>query len=244
MKSNAKITVIIPAYNEEKSIDKVIQAIPEWIDEIIVVDNGSTDNTGSVARDNGARVVQEPKRGYGTACLTGIAAIQTSDIVVFLDGDFSDYPGDMHLLVDPILSGEAEMVIGSRLLGITEPGSLALQARFGNMLACFLIKKIWKVKFTDLGPFRAIRYSTLLELGMRDPNYGWTVEMQIRAAQQNIPSLEVPVRYRKGIGKSKVSGTIPGVIGAATTLLGTIFWAALFTKSFNRKTKEFDTKKQ
>lgn len=237
MRSNSKISVIIPAFNEANSIAKVIQAIPSWVDEIIVVDNGSTDGTGSIAQDCGARVIHETKRGYGTACLTGIAAIQTTDVVVFLDGDFSDYPEDMHLLVDPILAGQAEMVIGSRILGNPEPGALVLQARFGNMLACYLIHLFWKKRFTDLGPFRAIRFPTLQQLGMKDPNYGWTVEMQIRAAQQNVQSIEVPVRYRKRIGKSKVSGTIRGVIGAGTKILGTIFWAAFWRKSFDRGMK-------
>ena len=232
LRSDSKISVIIPAVDEERSIGKVISAIPGWVDEIIVVDNGSKDATASVARANGARVISEPKRGYGTACLAGIAALDDPDIVVFLDGDFSDHPEEMHLLVDPILDGRDEMVIGSRVLGRREPGALAPQARFGNLLACFLMRMIWRAKFTDLGPFRAIRYSTLKKLGMRDPNYGWTVEMQIRAAQQKIPFREAPVSYRKRVGKSKVSGTVRGVIGAGTKILGTIFWAALLRKSF------------
>ncbi|MFQ5583016.1 MAG: glycosyltransferase family 2 protein [Calditrichia bacterium] len=230
MRKNAKIAVIIPAINEEKSIGKVVSDIPAWVDDIVVVDNGSGDNTISIAEAAGARVLSELRRGYGSACLTGIASLDNPDVVVFLDGDYSDYPGEMDTLVDPILDGEVEMVIGSRVLGEAERGALTPQARFGNWLACMLIRLFWKVRFTDLGPFRAIRYQTLLALNMRDPNYGWTVEMQIKAAQNGIPSLEVPVRYRKRIGKSKVSGTLRGVIGAGTKILSTIFLAAIFLR--------------
>lgn len=227
MRRNAKIAVIIPAINEEKSIGKVVSEIPAWVDDIVVVDNGSGDNTISVAEAAGARVLSELRRGYGSACLTGIASLDNPDVVVFLDGDYSDYPAEMDTLVDPILDGKVEMVIGSRALGDAERGALTPQARFGNWLACRLIRLFWKVRFTDLGPFRAIRFQTLLALNMRDPNYGWTVEMQIKAAQNGIPSLEVPVRYRKRIGKSKVSGTLRGVIGAGTKILSTIFLAAI-----------------
>ena len=239
MRNEAIISVIIPAINEEKSIGKVIKEIPNWVDEIIVVDNGSKDNTISVAEKAGARVILEEQKGYGSACLIGIRSLQNPDIVVFLDGDYSDYPEDMPHLVDPILNNQAEMVIGSRVLGKAEKGALTPQARFGNWLACKLISLFWRVQFSDLGPFRAIRYSTLLNLEMRDPNYGWTVEMQIKAAQKSIPSMEVPVRYRKRIGKSKVSGTVRGVIGAGVKILSTIFWAAISEKKNSNMKSSF-----
>jgi glycosyltransferase involved in cell wall biosynthesis len=227
MRNDVKIAVIIPALNEEQSVGKVIAAIPRWVDDIIVADNGSTDKTAEVARAHGARVVSEPRRGYGSACLTAIAALDNPDVVVFLDGDFSDYPEEMARLVDPVVSGEADLVIGSRVLGRREPGALTPQARFGNWLACTLIRLIWKVGYTDLGPFRAIRASTLLGLGMRDPDYGWTVEMQIKAARDGVRVQEVPVSYRRRIGKSKVAGTFKGVLGAGAKILLTIFMAAL-----------------
>jgi glycosyltransferase involved in cell wall biosynthesis len=230
LREGLRISVIIPAINEEKSVGKVIKEIPDWTDDIIVVDNGSTDNTIPVAEKAGARVVLEKQKGYGSACLTGIDSLQNPDIVVFLDGDYSDYPVDMSNLVDPIINNQAEMVIGSRALGNAEKGALTPQARFGNWLACKLIFLFWGACFTDLGPFRAIRYSTLLNLGMCDKNYGWTVEMQIKAAQKAIPSMEVPVRYRKRIGKSKVSGTLQGVVGAGVKILSTIFKAAIAEK--------------
>lgn len=226
MKDNHKIAVIIPALNEERSIGKVIGEIPPWVDDIVVVDNGSSDQTGEVARAAGARVLQEPERGYGAACLTGIAALREPDIVVFLDGDYSDYPQEMTALVEPIIADQADMVIGSRVLGEREKGALSPQQIFGNWLACRLIRWFWKADFTDLGPFRAIRYSTLQSLNMRDRNYGWTVEMQIKAAQRGLRSREVPVRYRKRIGKSKVSGTVRGVISAGAKILWVIFLSA------------------
>lgn len=226
MKDNHKIAVIIPALNEERSIGKVIGEIPPWVDEIVVVDNGSTDRTLEVARAAGARVLQEPERGYGAACLTGIAALQEPDIVVFLDGDYSDYPQEMAALVEPIIADQADLMIGSRTLGEREKGALSPPQIFGNWLACRLIRRFWKADFTDLGPFRAIRYSTLQSLNMRDRNYGWTVEMQIKAVQRGVRSREVPVRYRKRIGKSKVSGTVRGVIGAGAKILLVIFGLA------------------
>jgi glycosyltransferase involved in cell wall biosynthesis len=227
MKDNTRVSVIIPVLNEEQSIGKVISAIPAWVDDIIVVDNGSTDRTAEVAHDHGARVVPEPRRGYGSACLAGIAALRDTDVVVFLDGDFSDYPEEMGLLVDPITSGKAEMVIGSRVLGRRERGALTPQARFGNWLACLLIRLFWNVRYTDLGPFRAIRYTTLNRLCMRDRSYGWTVEMQVKAARDKVPVLDVPVSYRPRIGKSKVSGTLRGTIAAGVMILSTIFLARL-----------------
>ncbi|RMI02444.1 MAG: glycosyltransferase family 2 protein [Calditrichaeota bacterium] len=227
MKENQRISVIIPVLNEEKSIGRVLADIPRWVDEVLVVDNGSTDRTVEVAQSHGARVIHEPERGYGAACLAGIAHLNRPDIVVFLDGDYSDYPEEMELLVAPILRGEAEMVIGSRVAGKAEKGALTPQARFGNWLACRLMRLFWGVQYTDLGPFRAIRHSALCFLEMRDRNYGWTVEMQIKAAQRGVRAKEIPVRYRKRIGKSKVSGTIRGVIGAGTKILSTIFLSAI-----------------
>lgn len=230
MRKNAKISAIIPAINEEQSIGKVINDIPHWVDEIIAVDNGSEDNTAGVARSAGAKVLHEPRRGYGSACLRGIANMNRPDIVVFLDGDYSDHPEEMAVLVDPIINGDADMVIGSRVLGNAEKGALTPQARWGNWLACKLIYLFWRVRYTDLGPFRAIRFSTLNELNMRDPNYGWTVEMQIKAAQKGVKAIEAPVSYRRRIGKSKVSGTIRGVILAGTKILAVIFAAAILDK--------------
>ncbi len=227
MKNNHRISVIIPALNEEESIGRVISDIPSYVDEVIVVDNGSQDRTVEIARSLGARVLNERERGYGIACLTGIANLSNPDIVVFLDGDYSDYPEEMDLLVSPIIEGRAEMVIGSRIAGESQQGALTPQAVFGNWLACRFMRWFWGVHYTDLGPFRAIRYDTLLSLGMRDHNYGWTVEMQIRAAQRSVRELEVPVRYRKRHGgKSKVSGTIRGVVGAGIKILSTIFISA------------------
>jgi len=227
MRDDANIAVVIPALNEEHSIGKVLDAIPQWVDEVVVADNGSTDNTVEVARAHGARVVVEPRRGYGSACLKGIAALDHPDIVVFLDGDFSDHPEQMDTLVDPIVAGEVDLVIGSRVLGRHEPGALTLQARTGNRLACSLIRLFWGVRYSDLGPFRAVRYSTLQALDMSDPDYGWTVEMQIKAALQKVPCVEVPADYRKRIGKSKVSGTVRGILGAGYKILSTIFLSAL-----------------
>ncbi|GAB4342754.1 MAG: hypothetical protein Kow0099_20550 [Candidatus Abyssubacteria bacterium] len=232
----ASIAVIIPAFNEEASIGKVLAAIPLWVDDIIVVDNGSTDGTAEVARSHGARVISEGRRGYGSACLAGMAALGSPDVVVFLDGDFSDYPEQIDRLVDPILRNEAEMVIGSRLLGRREPGALTPQAVFGNWLACTLMRWLWRVSYTDLGPFRALSMAALKRLDMQDRNYGWTVEMQIKAARHGLRVRETPVDYRCRIGRSKVSGTVRGVIGAGAKILFTIFKYAL--ESLRRKTCE------
>lgn len=223
MRGDAEIAVLIPAFDEEKAINKVIAAIPAWVDDIIVVDNGSTDRTARVARSSGARVIFESRRGYGFACLAGIDSLRDPDIVVFLDGDYSDHPNEMARLVDPIVGGQADMVIGSRVLGEHERGALKPQARLGNWLSCLLIRLFWGIKYTDLGPFRAIAYQSLRSLDMRDTTYGWTVEMQIKAAQKKIRTIEVPVSYRARIGHSKVSGTLKGVLFAGGKILYTIF---------------------
>lgn len=219
-----KIAVIIPAFNEEASIGKVLQAIPPaLVAEVLVVDNASTDQTARVASENGARVVTEPRRGYGSACLRGIAALSAdSDCVVFLDADFSDHPDEMPLLVDPIARDEADLVIGTRMLGQREPGALYPQAYFGNRLACFLIRLGWGFRYTDLGPFRAIRRRSLEKLQMRDTNFGWTVEMQVRAVQEGLRITERPVSYRKRVGVSKITGTISGTVKAGAKILYTI----------------------
>jgi len=230
MRNETKVAVIIPALNEEKAIGKVVANIPLWVDDVIVVDNGSQDGTEAVARASGARVLLEPRRGYGYACLTGIRALRQTDIVVFLDGDFSDDPREMDRLVDPIIAGRVDMVIGSRITGRRQPGALTPQARFGNWLACILMRLFWRARFTDLGPFRAIAYPALVGLRMRDPNYGWTVEMQIKAAKQGLHFIEVPVSYRRRIGLSKVSGTVKGVFLAGTKILYIIFRSALSTE--------------
>ena len=221
------VKVVIPAQNEERAIGKVISEIPDWVSEVIIADNGSTDNTAQVAKDHGATVISVPEAGYGRACMGGIAAAREYDIIVFLDGDASDYPEDMSLLVQPIRDGEADMVIGSRVLGELEKGSLTPQQRFGNSLACWLMKLIWKHTYTDLGPFRAISREGLEKLNMEAATFGWTVEMQIRALKQGLRCQDAPVRYRKRIGKSKISGTVKGVIMAGVYILGTIFAEAV-----------------
>jgi glycosyltransferase involved in cell wall biosynthesis len=238
MIENKKVVVIIPAFNEEESIPKVIKDIPSFIDEIIVANNGSTDNTAGVAAKLGATVVTENERGYGAACLKAIDYIknknlsadrQDYDIAVFLDGDYSDYPEEMAVVVEPIIKNDYDLVIGSRMIGKREKGAMLPQAVFGNWLAAFLVKLFWNYKFTDLGPFRAIKYSSLLQLNMQDRNFGWTVEMQIKAAKQKMKCIEVPVRYRKRIGESKVTGTIKGTVKASVKILYLIF-ASLFKK--------------
>ena len=226
--SRPDIRVIIPAFNEQNAVGLVIDEIPyEWVSEIIVVDNGSTDDTFGQAQGKGATALREPNRGYGNACLKGLAHLAESsaetDIVVFLDGDHSDYPEQLPELVQPIIDDEVDMVIGSRSLGQQEKGSMTIQQIFGNWLATFLIKLLYGVKYTDLGPFRAIRYSSLLNINMQDKNYGWTVEMQLKAAKLNLRVKDVPVNYRRRIGVSKVSGTLKGTIGAGYKILYTIF---------------------
>ncbi|OWP63257.1 UDP-glucose--dolichyl-phosphate glucosyltransferase [Hymenobacter amundsenii] len=224
------IDIIIPAFNEERSIASVLAEIPaELVREVIVVDNNSSDQTGAVAAAAGATVLREPRPGYGHACLAGMAhcfarpAAEQADIIVFLDGDYSDYPADMTALVQPIVRGEADLVIGSRALGEREAGSMLPQQIYGNWLATTLLRWFYGARFTDLGPFRAIRREALQRIGMRDTTYGWTVEMQLKAAKLKLRSVEVPVRYRRRIGVSKVSGTVKGTLGAGYKILWTIF---------------------
>ncbi len=217
------IRVIIPVLNEEKAISKVLAALPEGISEIIVVDNGSRDKTVQIAAEFGATIHFEPRKGYGSACLTGIRHLQEdTDIVVFLDGDFSDFPEELPLLLTPILEEDVDLVIGSRTLGISEPGALLPVARFGNALSTLLLYWGFGYRFTDLGPFRAIRFSALKQLQMMDPNFGWTVEMQAKALRHKLKVTEVPVSYRRRIGISKISGTIRGSIKAGFKILWVI----------------------
>lgn len=225
MKNGSKIAVIIPAFNEEKSIPKVIHDIPTFVDEIIVVNNGSSDGTVEAAINAGATVLNEKEKGYGAACLKAIDYLHNRnyDIVVFLDGDYSDYPKEMNLIINPILNGDYDFVIGSRMAGKREKGAMMPQAIFGNWLASLLIRIFWGYKYTDLGPFRAIRYYSLLKLEMQDRNFGWTVEMQIKASKLKLRTIEIPVRYRKRIGQSKVTGTIKGTVKASVKILYLIF---------------------
>ena len=220
----SRISIIIPAYNEESSIGLVLDALPqEKLHEIIVVDNGSTDATARVAQKHGARVVKEPRKGYGSACLKGIDELDAPDIVVFIDGDFSDFPEEIVLLISPIETGEKDFVLGSRMILPKSQLALLPQARYGNRLAVFLIKLFFKHEFTDLGPFRAIRYSSLMSIGMKDMDFGWTVEMQIKAVRNGLRIREVAVYYRKRVGNSKITGTGLGTFRAGTKIIYTIF---------------------
>ena len=228
--SKPKIDVIIPAYNEEKSIGLVLENIPwDLVNEVLVCNNASTDGTAEVAKQGGAIVLDQPQKGYGSACLKGIEYITQKpeedqpDIVVFLDGDFSDHPEEMPDLVRPIIEENMDMVIGSRALGNMESGAMMPQQIFGNWLATNLIKLFYNVQFTDLGPFRAIKWSSLVDLKMADPDFGWTVEMQVKAAKMKMRCMEIPVKYRRRVGVSKVSGTIRGTILAGHKILWTIF---------------------
>jgi len=222
-----EILVIIPAFNEAQSIGKVISEIPDLISEIIVVNNNSTDDTAAIASVTGATVLFEEQMGYGYACLKGInyagKRSKTPDIIVFMDGDYSDFPEDLHKVIAPILAGDVDFVIGARDKALREDGSMTPQQVFGNWLATSLMKMLFKAKFTDLGPFRAIRYEQLMALEMEDKTYGWTVEMQLKVLKKKIAYIEVPVRYKKRIGISKVSGTIKGSIFAGIKILGWIF---------------------
>lgn len=222
------IDVIIPAYNEEKSIGKVLNDLPfELVREVLVCDNNSTDDTKLIAERYGAKVIPATVQGYGSACLAGLAHIskrhEKPDVIVFLDGDYSDHPEQMKDLVELIQKGEADLVIGSRALGNMEKGSMQFQQIFGNWLATTLIKLIYGYEFTDLGPFRAVRYTSLVEMNMLDKDFGWTVEMQVKAAKMSLRTREIPVNYRRRIGVSKISGTLKGTFLAGHKILWTIF---------------------
>jgi glycosyltransferase involved in cell wall biosynthesis len=220
-----RILVVIPAFNEARAIGQVIGDIPDGlVDEVVVVNNASTDETVANARAAGATVLTEPRRGYGWACLRGIAyaATKQPDLLVFLDGDYSDHPQEMTRLVEPILNDQADFVLGSRMLGERERGAMLPQAILGNWLACTLMRWIWGAQYTDLGPFRAIRFQDLLALQMQDKTFGWTIEMQIKAVRAGLRTTEVPVSYRRRVGVSKVTGTVSGTVKASAKILWTI----------------------
>jgi glycosyltransferase involved in cell wall biosynthesis len=228
-----RFALIIPALNEEAAIGPTLDALPgAALAQLIVVDNGSTDRTAEVARAHGAEVVAEPRRGYGQACLAGMAALHPEITVVgFMDGDGSDDPADLPRLLDPIARGEAEMVLGSRVLGTREAGALTPQQRFGNALATALLRLLHGARHTDLGPFRAIRRDALERLRMCDTNYGWTIEMQIKAARHNLRVKEIPVSYRRRrAGQSKISGTLRGTFSAGMKIIWTILRYSLRTE--------------
>jgi len=223
---------VIPALDEERAIGRVVDAIPDWADEIVVVDNGSRDGTAQIAAEHGARVVLEPRRGYGAACRAGVRELpsgeEAPDVVVFLDGDFSDDPREMGALVAPILDGRADLVIGSRALGRSEPGALAIQQRLGNAMTCALMRALFGARCTDLGPFRAIAKDALGRLALDDLGLGWTVQMQVRAARRGLRTVEVPVTCRRrAAGRSKISGTVRGAVGAGTTFMRVILREAI-----------------
>lgn len=224
---NPDIKVIIPAYNEADSIAAVIKEIPDSVSEIIVVNNNSSDNTLNNAENAGATVVTENRKGYGYACLKGMQYIAEQSnpphIIVFIDGDYSDYPEELTKIVAPILQDDKDFVIGARVKRLREGGSMTPQQIFGNWLATFLMKLFFGATYTDLGPFRAIKYDKLLELQMEDKSYGWTVEMQLKVLKKKLSYTEVPVRYKKRIGISKVSGTVKGSIFAGIKILSWIF---------------------
>jgi len=222
-----KIVVIIPAYNEEESIPLVIKDIPKTVDEIIVVSNNSTDNTEDNAKKAGATVLVEHQKGYGYACLKGMDYISKQkvkpNIIVFLDGDYSDYPEELTKIVQPIIEDNIDFVVGARVKSLREEGSMTVPQIFGNWLATSLMKLFFRSTFTDLGPFRAIKYEKLLDLNMEDKTYGWTVEMQLKSLKKKYTYREIPVNYRNRIGVSKVSGTIKGAIFAGVKILTWIF---------------------
>ena len=241
----ADVVVIIPALNEEASLPHVLADLPP-VAGVLVIDNGSTDATAEVALRAGARVLHEPRRGYGAACLCGLAHVEQSAgqghpaprIIVFLDADYSDHPELLVSLVEPIRAGEAELVLGSRLLGKREAGAMPPQAVFGNRLACFLMRLLFRSTYTDLGPFRAIDYRALRKLNMRDSGFGWTVEMQIKAVRLGMRVRELPVPYRRRIGRSKISGTLLGTVRAGYTILYLIAKHAVLSRSWLRATRK------
>ena len=233
-----RILVIIPAFNEARAIGRVVGDIPaDLVEEVVVVNNASTDETEANARQAGATVLREQQRGYGWACLRGIAYARTRqpDVVVFLDGDYSDHPDEMTQLVEPLRQGTADFVVGSRMIGRREPGAMLPQALFGNRLACFLMRLFWKARYTDLGPFRAIGFDDLLALDMQDKTFGWTIEMQIKAVLAGLRIVEVPVSYRKRVGVSKITGTISGTVKASAKILWTIARFAVRSAGLKRQ---------
>ena len=223
---DATIDVVIPALNEEASLPLVLADLPQPpVRRVVVADNGSADGTARVAREGGAEVVAAPRRGYGSACLAGLAHLRQTGppgVVVFVDADYSDHPDELPSLVAPILAGEADLVIGSRVLGHRERGALLPQARAGNLVACLLIRLFYGHRFTDLGPFRAIRWDALERLDMADPDFGWTAEMQVKAVRRGLRSTEVPVSYRRRTGVSKITGTVSGTLRAGYKILWTV----------------------
>lgn len=224
MRRAPRVAVIIPALNEEQSIGRVLDALPKELRAgVVVVDNGSTDRTSEIAAERGARVVREPRRGYGAACLAGIAALREPEAVAFLDADYSDDPSLVSALVRPVLEGKADLVIGSRMLGEREPGALPPHSLFGNWLAGMILTHLYGQPTTDLGPLRAIRYSTLQRLRMQDRGYGWTMEMQAKAARLRARTMEMAVPYRKRIGRSRITGSLRASIQAGVVILGTAF---------------------
>lgn len=227
MRGGARIGLIIPALDEAAAIGGVVRSVPPWVDRVVVADNGSTDGTREIALEAGATVVVEPHRGYGSACLAGLRAAEDCDVVLFADADASDDLSEAERLIAPIMSGEASLVIGSRTRGEVEAGALTPQQRFGNWLACLLMRLRWGARFTDLGPFRAVTRDALLRLEMADPGYGWTIEMQVKAVRRGIAWCEVPVSYRRRVGRSKISGTVRGVLAAGTKILFVIAKHAL-----------------
>jgi glycosyltransferase involved in cell wall biosynthesis len=226
----SEIAIVIPAHDEALALPKVLAEIPRHSGlRVVVVDNASSDGTGDVARAAGVEVVEERRPGYGSACLAGLRYLREAppEIVVILDGDYSDYPEDLPRLVEPILRGEADMVCGSRV-ELAAPGSLPPQVRWGNALATFMIRLLFGFRYHDMGPFRALRWSSLQSLGMSDPAYGWNAEMQVKALQHRLRVIEVPVRYRQRTGTSKISGTLRGTLGAGSGIIATILrlrWA-------------------
>ena len=220
------IDVVIPAFNEDASLPLVLRDLPaSLVRRVVVADNNSRDRTAAVARAGGAEVVAATRQGYGSACLAALEHLRRTgppEVVVFVDADYSDHPDELPTLVAPLLAREADLVIGSRALGDCEPGALLPQARYGNWLACWMIRLLYHHRYTDLGPFRAASWTALESLGMRDPNFGWTAEMQVKALRRGLRVVEVPVSYRRRIGVSKITGTISGTIRAGYKILGTI----------------------
>jgi glycosyltransferase involved in cell wall biosynthesis len=224
-----RVSVVIPTYNEAQSISHVLADIPkEIVEQVLVVDSDSTDGTAQIARRMGAQVLHEPRRGYGRACLRGLAAADTPDVVVFLDGDYSDRPAEISRLLEPLREGSADMVIGSRLAGERVAGSMPWHAVIGNRFAARLLGLLNGIHLTDLGPFRAARYQALIALGLQESTYGWPVEMIVKGARRGLRITEVPVSYHPRIGSSKISGTLRGSVGAAWGILGAILKYQLF----------------